>query len=311
MAVITEAFQKLKSNLEFNDTFDALIQQRHNAVRGVLENNGHALETKLIGSLQRKTRIQPQPNHTFDIDILVILGDFYNWLPIGSPSGISPDGAMQRLHEAINESDRYSEMSPQQDQPTVSFQYGDGTKVELVPAYLDKVGSSPSGVAHSPAGRAYWIPKGGIWVLADYDHEAAHISLMNEKSGGYLIPTIKMLKAIKRLHISELKSFHLEIVAADLIPPLVQMRRNSNTSISYPDLITDFFKYAGEYFKDPRKIPDSHSEHCFIDLLAKPAIMNQIEGVKKYCIAIQSLSSDTAKMEAWRTLFGDPFPTRI
>ena len=125
--MIQEAFQKLRTNLELNDTFDVLIQQRHNAVRSVIENNMGTVNTKLIGSLQRKTRIQPKQNGTFDIDILVVLGSFYNWLPLGAPGGVTPAAAMQTLHEAVNESDRYRAMGPQQDQPTD----GDGRVADL------------------------------------------------------------------------------------------------------------------------------------------------------------------------------------
>jgi hypothetical protein len=67
-------FVKMKQNLELNPSFDETIQVRHNAIRSSLENNGVAVrDTKLIGSLQRKTRIQPREGDEFDIDILVIL----------------------------------------------------------------------------------------------------------------------------------------------------------------------------------------------------------------------------------------------
>ena len=79
--MISGSFLKLKSNLELNKTFDEIIQQRHNAVRSVLENNLSNIETKLIGSLQRKTRIQPRPEDGFDIDILVILDESQEFNP--------------------------------------------------------------------------------------------------------------------------------------------------------------------------------------------------------------------------------------
>ena len=72
-------FSKLKQNLEPNPSFDQTIQTRHAAVRSALENKGAAIkDTKLIGSLQRKTRIQPRIGEKFDIDILVVLGKFYS-----------------------------------------------------------------------------------------------------------------------------------------------------------------------------------------------------------------------------------------
>lgn len=309
--MIREAFEKLKNNLELNETFDALIRQRHNAVQSAVQNSGESVSTKLIGSLQRQTKIQPRATDTFDIDILVVLGSFYNWLPFGAAGGIQPHHAMQKMHEIVGDSDRYSAMNPQQDAPTVSFEYHDDVKVELVPAYIDKIGSSPSGTTHSPAGRAYWIVKDGGWVLADYDHEASHISLMNQSADSHLIPTIKMLKAARREHFPLLKPFHLEIVAAALIPAIIAVRKQQGAEISYPVLVTEFFNYAGGYLANPAKIPGSHSPHISMDEATKTTVLNNIEAVKNYCVAIGNLPNDSQKMDAWRILFGEAFPAQV
>jgi Second Messenger Oligonucleotide or Dinucleotide Synthetase domain len=141
---ITQAFLTLKKNLELNPSFDDTVQQKHNAVHSVLENLG-ITDTKLIGSLQRRTRIQLRPGEIFDIDILVPLGEFYGWVSSG---GVSPQLALQYLHGILNKSDRYRAMNPQQNQPTITFEYKDDVKVELVPAYLDMVGYSPDGKIH-------------------------------------------------------------------------------------------------------------------------------------------------------------------
>lgn len=310
--MLHEAFQKFKTNLELNETFEDIIQRRHNAVRSVIENNGHSVDkTQLIGSLQRKTRIQPKGGDVFDLDILVVLGSFYKWLRAGETGGVTPQAAMGELRRIVGESDRYESMNPQQDQPTVSFEYQDDTKVELVPAYLDQIGESQDGTPHSPVGRAYWIPENGQWVLADYDHDADHITAMNINADGWLIPTIKMLKAVKREHFPQLESFHLEIIAAHTIPALVSLRKKDSRPVSLPALITDFFNYAGSFLENPIKIPDSHSSHCLLDAATKVVVSKKFEQLKNYCIAVEKLGSDTAKLDAWRTLFGDAFPSQV
>lgn len=71
-------FLKLKSNLEFGPALSETISTRHFAVRTYLENNLPGFkEAKLIGSLQRKTRINPGSEGELDIDILVVMGEFY------------------------------------------------------------------------------------------------------------------------------------------------------------------------------------------------------------------------------------------
>lgn len=307
--MINETFLKFKSNLELNETFDEIIERRHNAVRSVVENNGEGVKTQLIGSLQRKTRIQPKEGQVFDLDILVIMGSFYNWLPAGTPGGVTPEDAMQKLDQIIGKSDRYNAMNPQHDQPVISIKYQDNTKVELVPAYLDLIGSSADGATHHPVGRAYWIPKDGRWVLADYDHEAAHITSLNTITDGWFIPTVKMLKSAKREYFPQLDSFHLEIIAGNIIPTLYLQRKQNNLEISYPVLVTDFFNHADKFLENPIKITGSHSPHYSIDPATKVTLSGMLAQVKDHCNAIGSMANSAEKLKGWRTLFGDAFPT--
>lgn len=302
---LQSSFSKLKSNLELNESFDDLIQQKHSAVRSVIENKGANFETKLIGSLQRKTRIQPGPNDSFDIDILVILGEFYDWVP--AHLGISPQQALQTVHETINQSSRYSAMSPRQDAPTITFEYQDNVKVELVPAYLDKIGHSSDGRAHVPIGRAYWVPKNGRWELADYDYEADYISTQNSLTDGWLVPIIKMLKSIKRQYTPDLSSHHLEILASHVIPKAVLTRKQQGKVINYPSLITDFFLEAEDYLYSPTRMYGSNSPVIELDLINQAHIPQKVEEIKNYCNSISGLSTND-QIEAWKKLFGDPFP---
>lgn len=304
--MINEAFQKLKSNLNFNPGFDQTIQQKHNAVRSVVENINPAFKTKLIGSLQRKTRIQPRPGNTFDIDILVIMGSFTDWVSFG---GVSPDQALNTLEETVSSSARYDAMNPTQDQPTVTFEYKDKVKVELVPAYLDMIGRSPEGLSHSPVGRAYWIPKDGRWVLADYDHDANYVSATNQALGGWLVPTIKMLKAARRIHFPDLGTFHLETIAADLIPAIIQYNNTNGIVTTYPGLIKDFFTYSHNHLNQPMKIPGSHTPHVSVEEFHKPAVAQKFKDIQEHCESIVATQSETAQKAAWRILFGEPFPS--
>lgn len=305
--MLPDLFQKLKSNLNFNPSFDATIQQNHNAIRSVIENNGHkGIATKLIGSLQRKTRIPPKPDHPFDIDILVELGSFERW----ASGGVTPQLAMDQLHQIVSSSDRYDAMNPQTDSPTVSFEYDNGVKVELVAAYRDNIGHSPNGIPHSPKGRGYWVVnRYGGWELADYDHEADYVSTQNNLADGLLVPTIKMLKAIKREYFSDMKSFHLEILASQIIPSMVYRRKIQGLPVSYPYLIADFFNQAPIFLSQPAKIPDSLSPRVSLSSIENPKVLNMMTAIQGHCNGIFNLSSETAQKAAWRELFGDLFPT--
>ncbi len=308
---MNDHFLRLKQNLELNPSFDQIIQARHVAVRSALENKSGAIKkTQLIGSLQRKTRVQPRENDVFDIDILVVLGEFYSWLPVGHPNGVLPEQALNHVHGSINKSERYSLKNPEKDSPTVSLQFADKVKVELVPAYLDMIGHSPDGKTHSPKRRSYWVPDNGRWVLADYDFEAGRITDMNAASDGYLVPAIKMLKSIKRLHFPYLKSFPLEILAAQLIPAIVDYRKKNRQTVSYPDLIKLFFILAKDEVMKPIQMPGSNSPAINLDQATILSLGKIFDDIVSHISQIESMANDNNKIEAWRVLFRESFPTR-
>ena len=301
---ITQAFQTLEKNLEPNHSFDETIQQKHNAVRSVLENLG-IKDTKLIGSLLRRTRIQPRPGDIFDIDILVSLGKFYGWVSSG---GVSPQFALRYLHEILNKSDRYRAMNPYQIQPTITVEHKDGIKVELVPAYLDMVGYSPDGKTHTPVGRGYWVVKDGMWMLAEYDHEADYITKMNEESDDWLIPVLKMLKCIKRIYFSQMSSIHLEILSVLTIPAAVKARKTLGFQVSYPILVTDFSLYSQPLLASAVQMPGSNAAPHVLSIADQSSIQETFKIIRNYCGNINLLKSQQEKIAHWRTLFGDAFP---
>jgi len=310
MSTLNDRFVTLKANLEPNETFAGLIQQRHNAVRSLVQSrNPKVIDTKLIGSVRRKTRIQPRPEDKFDIDILVIMGSFDRWLPPGTPGAITPQIALNDLHRTIAESDRYGSMSHHQAPPTIAMTYADKTTVEFVPAYIDRIGASPNGIQHTPVGRAYWVPKNGSWELADYDYEADYISAQNDASDGWLIPTIKMIKAIKRNYFPAMRSFHLDILATALVPALVEIKRQQRLGISYPDLLSDFFGYAPRFISSSVKIPGSHSPAVPVTQEEISSLTATFQQIKKHIDAFNAVPQESKKIEGWKLLFGDPFPS--
>lgn len=303
--LLSDRFQNLKANLELTDTLNQLVRQRHSAVRSLFQNNNSTVEsTQLIGSLQRRTRIQPVPGAPLDIDVLVVLGQFVSWLPSG---GTTPDMALASVHQTVRQSDRYSGMAPTAAPPVIRIEYADHTAVEFVPAYLDNVGYSPSGVPHLPIGRAYWVPKNGTWELADYNHDAEYISTQNAATNGWLIPAIKMLKAIKRQHLPQLGSYHLEILAADLIPGFCAYNRMHQIPVSFPVLIRGFFHHGASKLAAVR-IPGSHSPAVASDPQTAIQLSTTFSNIARY-IDDFNAQADSKQVEGWRVLFGDVFPT--
>lgn len=306
---IIDAFSTLKSNLELKSHLDQLAQQRHAAVRSAIENSGiGVLDTKLIGSYQRRTRIHPSSDDEFDIDILVVLGEFSSWVP--STEGITTLAALGSIHSVLNSSDRYSAMSPQIDAPTVRLSSSSIKNVEIVPAYLDKIGHS-GGFAHAPVGRAYWIPDPGNisqWKLSDYDYDADCVSTINQNMDQLFIPTIKMLKAIRRNHFPALSSYSLEALAATVLPKAYAQRKLFLMRTGFPYLLLDFFIQARPYLSGSISMPGSLTPGTTLDQPTSHQLNQLFETVSNFVNTLIQLDEQPQAYQGWKKLFGTPFP---
>ena len=303
---LEQAFSEFRSRLELNPSFQRPISEHHNSVRDFLTSVDNSITTQLIGSLQRRTRIQPRQDDAFDIDILVILGNFNHWVEEG---GVFPSTALHRVESYIARSTRYRKMGPETDSPAIVLEYTNNVSVELIPGYIDWIGCHRDGTPCLPKGRGYWIPKHNEWVLADYDHDAEYISRVNQNSEGYLIPAIKILKAIKRNCFPEMRSYHIEVLATNIIPGLVRYFRGSNIQITYERLICCFFEVAKNSICGGTLIPGSKSEpaNLYMNDAAKQNLKRAFETITVHCKDVL-LKSEEEKILLYRNLCGDPFP---
>ncbi len=299
-------FKKLKSNLELTPYFQEKITQHHNSVRSIIEENDKIKNTKLIGSLQRKTRIYPGTSSVFDIDILVVMGSFGSWTTQG---GITASSAMESLRLILKNSGRYKDFNLSKDDPVVAFNYsGDNIRVEIVPAYIDQIGHTSDGKKIGEIDRGYWVPKNGKWEIADYDYEADYVSNQNENSKGVLVPAIKMVKAIKNIHFPELNSFPLEILLSQIVPEIVRLVGNN---IKDEDLLYIIFSLLEKTINTSIKIPNSKSDEIIIE----EEIINRLKGrfrqIEKFIMSNKKLSLKENKVRNWKILFGDYFPSSV
>lgn len=304
---VQQAFNEFGSRLELSQSYQNSVTTHHNAIRRWIESFEPDVKTILIGSLQRKTRIQPRPNQdSFDIDILVVLGSFQRWVSSG---GISPWDALHKVEDVVSQNTTYRRMGPETDSPAIIVEYSDNIKVELVPAYLDQVGHAPDGTPTPPVGRGYWIPKSNGWAITDYEYDAAYVSIVNQNTDGYLIPVIKMLKAAKRNLFSKMMSFHLEVLATSIIPAVIGHYKQSMVPLSYPHVISGFFFLCKDEISKPASIPGSKSQASDTYMTtAKQSEMSRLfEEIASYCANALSMN-DSDAIKAWRRLFGPPFP---
>lgn len=73
----------------------------------------------------------------------------------------------------------------------------------------------------SYTGGGYALPAGdGTWITAGPDTHKTWFNKRNEELGHNLKPFVKILKRWNRVHSEHLKSFHLEVVAANFFSQL-------------------------------------------------------------------------------------------
>jgi Second Messenger Oligonucleotide or Dinucleotide Synthetase domain len=220
---IKEAFAATLSRMEFNPTRLQLASQRYNAIKQVIEQALPGKTVTPIGSWQRQTKIRSLDlSDQLDIDLLVKVKTA-RWSLFGVP-GVwqTPESALHQIQRVLGADQTYSMMRPKPDAPTVLLTYTDQCTFQIVPALVDKTGR----YRHRPGEPDCYLVgvKRHSWSPADYDYEAAYLNSLNSQTGGRLVPCIKLIKGFLRGHglsPDPLTSFHLEILCARIIPPIM------------------------------------------------------------------------------------------
>lgn len=304
---VNQAFDEVLRRLELNQTRIDLASQRYAAVKGQIESALPGKKVKQIGSFQKQTKIRPvSDGDKWDIDIAVCFGDVTRYAAQGD--GITPKRSLEIVRGALRSNEIYKVMDPSPDAPVVALEYYDGFKIELVPCYRELTGLYPR-----PAGPVpYIVPTSdGRWVPADYDYDAAHVSGLNQgAAAGHLIPMIKLFKGFVRSHALPLRSYHVEALAAKLVPQSVALRRLAGIPIDYHRLFAHLLEHSVDLLVADLKIGESYTGKVDSGLSpgqlvdAKARLTKCAELAKR----INELPAATDVVGYWRELYGDPFP---
>ena len=118
-----------------------------------------------------------------------------------------------------------------------------------------------------------------------------------------------MLKAAKRNLFPKMKSYHLEVLAVNVIPDIVSRWKSKGYSISFPFLVYKFFCIAKDEILKSVKIPGSKSLNAdaYLDFNTKYRLSEIFKKISECCRFLTKLDGREA-IEGWRKLFGEPFP---
>lgn len=181
------------------------LKERLSIMEEVESDGDEDIYSFLTGSYKRGTIIRPPK----DVD-------FFNVLLEDDYKDFTPSEALNILYAALAdifpEKEKAGEIKPQTHSITVV--YSDTLSIDVIPAFEDGDAYRIPQVPQPSEGDEVWLvsnPK----IHEDVVHEA------NEKTGGKLIPIIKLIKDWKRTKCKPqnipVTSFHLELLATQIL----------------------------------------------------------------------------------------------
>ena len=153
------------------------------------------LNTKMIGSAGRETIIRPID----DVDLLV---QFENKANIFETYRKDSQTFLYRVRDGLKAYSSVQVVGARGQ--AVRFFYKDAPHVDVAPVF-------------KWSGGGYALPDGkGGWLTTDPDFHADYMTKRNGELDSRLKPMVRMLKQWNRAHSSYFKSFHLEVIAAQV-----------------------------------------------------------------------------------------------
>lgn len=198
---IISAFEELRQRLEITSLQHSTVSTRQSNVRKVIEADLTVLDSFLTGSYSRSTMIAPLKEA--DVDIFFVLDNSYFYHYDNGQNG-GQAGLLDLVKRALRRTyTKTPDISRNGQAVTVRFE---DFVVDVVPGFNRK-------------GGGYLIPNSvrSEWLSTD---PKAHVQIMtqaNKAHGGDLVPLVKMIKAWNRSIDRYFNSFHLEVLALQIL----------------------------------------------------------------------------------------------
>ena len=286
---IQSAFTTFKQNLEITGLQTSTVSTRQQSVRKVLDVGLTVLDSFLIGSYSRSTLIAPL--READIDIFAVLDVQYYHHYNGQNGGQT--GLLDLVKRTLKKTyTRTPDISRNGQAITIRF---DDFSVDVVPGF-------------NRQGGGYLIPNSitRSWISTNPKKHVEIFSDANKTHNGDLIPLIKMIKCWNRNIDRYFYSFHLEILARQIL---------FNVTISnFPSGLRYFFDKGRELVTKQNPDPVGYGGDVGDYINSQTKIQ---EAASKFQLAYEralkaeelgNLGKDYDSMNAWRKIFGDYFP---
>jgi len=197
---ITQAFEILRERLEITGLQKTTVATRQTNVREVMEAGLTVVDSFLAGSYARSSMISPLKEA--DVDICMVLDAKYFHHYNGQNGGQA--GLLDLVRETLRRTyTRTPDIS--RNGQAVSVRFEDFV-VDVVPAFARQ-------------GGGYLIPNSltQVWLETDPKKHVEIFADANAAHSGSFIPLLKMVKGWNRSHSGYFRSFHLEVLALEVL----------------------------------------------------------------------------------------------
>jgi hypothetical protein len=287
---IASAFQQLKTNLEITGLQKSTVSTRQTTVRDVVGRDLKVKGSFLTGSYSRSTMISPLKEA--DVDIFIVLDSDYYYHYNGQNGGQA--GLLDLLKRTLRKTyTRTPDISRNGQAVTIRFE---DFMVDVVPGF-DRQGGG------------YLIPNSitQSWIATDPKKHVEIISNSNLAHKDNFVPLIKMIKGWNKNISGHFRSFHLEVLALQILEGVTISNFPSGMRYFFDkgrDLITkknqDPAGYGGDvggYIDTPERIQDA---------------VNKLQQAHERAIKAEyyeSIGLTKDSIETWGKIFGDYFPS--
>lgn len=234
---ILDSFSRFHSNLEVTDLQSSTLSARQQAVRNVIDKGLRVEADFVTGSYARSTMISPLSEA--DIDIFVCLHPSYH-THFSQPHNGGPIALLNLARNTLKQT--YNST------PNIS-RNGQAVTIRFSDFVIDVV------LGFNRFGGGYLIANsvGNFWLSTDPKKHVEIFSQANKQHGGSFVPLIKMIKSWNKAHGSFFRSFHLELLALEIL---------GNVRITdYPSGLRYFFQNAMSRVRSPSYDPAGYGDN--------------------------------------------------
>ena len=192
----------------------------------------------LTGSYSRNTAIRPPK----DVDFFIVLND-------KKYGDLKPSELLNLLEKTLKEI--LPDITIFQQTHSVTIEYDEEFSIDVIPAF--EINSELYKIPHVSE-------NSDTWLKSNPKIHGEKLTEANDTTNGLLVPLVKLLKAWKRDKCSYVKSFHLELLAIEII--------NNFDLESYANGINLFFDNANNYLEDSCIVDPANSDNFVDDYLA-------------------------------------------